>query len=163
LSPIKDLSGSGWLKDIADNFALLKGYFSGAPGLGDLKVARFEFDLGVVANRTVGVHGTGITIPANAIVMGGVTEVNTAITGDTNATLAQHVQGANDIITAAAVAGAPWSTTGRKAIVPKINTPETTGIKLTAAREITFTVGTAALLTGKITGYLIYVEGVPTA
>jgi hypothetical protein len=161
--PIKSLTVNGFLKDVHDNFQLLKDFVSGAPGLGAVRCARFEFDLGVAANRTVGVHGTGVTIPANAIVMGGVTEVNTAVTGDTNATLAQHIQGANDIITAAAVAGAPWSTTGRKAIVPKINTPETTGIKLTAAREITFTVGTAALLTGKITGYLIYVEGAATA
>jgi len=50
-----------------------------------------------------------------------------------------------------------------KAIVPKANTPESTGIKLTAAREVTATVATSDLLTGKVSGYLYYLEGVESA
>ena len=64
----------------------------------------------------------------------------------------------SDIVAAAAVSGAPWSTSGRKAIVPKADTPESTSIK-TDDDEITVTVGTAALTGGKLTGYLYYVVG----
>ena len=104
-----------------------------------------------------------MTLPAHAIIVGGFVDVNTAFTGDTNATLAIHVQSANDIIAAAAVSEAPYSTIGRKAIIPKANTPESTSVKTTAAREITCTVGTAALTAGKLTGYLYFVEGIASA
>ena len=161
--PIKEVSASGWLKTIKDNFDLLKGFFSGDPGLGGLRVARFAFDASVLANRAIGAHGTGIKLPANAIVVGGFVDVNTALTGDAGATLAIHVQAANDVISAAAVGGAPYSTIGRKAIVPKANTPESTSVKTTAEKEITCTVAVAALTAGKLTGYLYYVEGIASA
>jgi hypothetical protein len=161
---LKDLTPAGLLKDIHDNFQTLEPLVSGdGDGLGVLRVARATFDLGVAGNRTAEAHASDVELPANAIVVGGVMEVNTAVTGESNATLAVSILNANDIQTAAAVAGAPWSTTGRKAIVPKANTPESTGIKLTAAKKITFTVGTAALLTGKVTVYLYFIEGAVTA
>lgn len=161
---LKAVQIHGWLKDVNDNFDALQPVISGdGDGLGVLRVARATFDLGVEANRTAEAHASDIELPAQAIVVGGFMEVNTAVTGETNATLAVSILNANDIQTAAAVTGAPWSTTGRKAIVPKANTPESTGIKLTAAKKITFTVGTAALLTGKVTVYLYYVEGAATA
>lgn len=164
MSDLKTLQVQGWLKDAVDNFAALNPLVNGGVGLGGLRVARFEFDAGVVANRPIGAHGTGITLPANSIVVGGFFEVNTAFTGNTGATLAISVLGANDIQTAAAVTGAPYSTVGRKAIVPKANTPESTSIKIgAAAKEITCTVAVEALLTGKLTGYLYYVEGAATA
>lgn len=156
---------SGWLKDVADNATLLQPLFSGGDGLGALRVAQFTFDAGTVANRTVAAHGTGVTIPANAIVVGGFVNVNTAFTSaSTNTgTIAISVEAANDILTAAAVSGAPYSTIGRKAIVPKANTPESTSVLATTAKEITCTVAVAALLTGKLTGYLYYVEGAASA
>lgn len=156
---------SGWLKDMADNFAALADFVSGAAGLGALRVARFEFDAGVAANRPIGAHGTGQIIPANAIVVGGFFDVNTLFTSSSTntGTIAISVEGANDIQAAAAVSGAPYSSIGRKAIVPKANTPESTSVKATAAREITCTVAVAALLTGKLTGYLYYVEGLASA
>lgn len=159
---LKQIGIAGWLKDINDNFAEL-GPVGTDVGLGVLRVARFAFDCAVAGNLPIGAHGTGVTIPIHAIIVGGFVDVNTAFTGDTNATLAIHVQAANDIISAAAVSGAPYSTIGRKAITPKANTPESTSVKTTAAREITCTVATAALLTGKLTGYLYYVEGIASA
>ena len=161
---LKPVTVNGMLKDINDNFDVVEPLVSGdADGLGVLRVARATFDLAVEANRAVGAHGLGVTLPAQAIVVGGFMEVNPALTGETDATLAMSVLSANDIQTAVAVSGAPWSTTGRKAIVPKANTPESTSIKLTAAKEITATVAVAALLTGKVTVYLYYVEGAATA
>lgn len=126
---------------------------------GTLKIAKFTFDTAVAANRPIGAHGSGIKIPAGALVMGGVFIVDTLFTSeDTNTgTIAISVESAADIQAAAAVSGAPYSTTGKKAIIPKINTPESTSILLTAEREITFTVAVAALTAGKLHGFLIYV------
>jgi hypothetical protein len=161
---LKQVQIQGWLKDVSDNFADIKPIGSDI-GLGVLRVARFLFDAGVVANRPIGAYGTGVTLPIHAIVVGGFFDVNTLFTSaSTNTgTIAISVEGANDIQAAAAVSGAPYSSIGRKAIVPKANTPESTSVKTTAAREITCTVAVAALLTGKLTGYLYYVEGIASA
>lgn len=154
-----NVSGSDWLLKLNQGLGGASGF------IGPLMVARFEFDAGVVANRTVAAHGTGVTIPIHGILVGGFLDVNTLFTSaDTNTgTIAISVQAANDIQTAAAVSGAPYSSIGRKAIVPKANTPESTSVKATAAREITCTVAVAALLTGKLTGYLYFVQGVASA
>lgn len=161
---LKPVNMAGMLKDINDNFAEL-GPIDSVNGLGNLRVARFTFDAGVVANRPIGAHGTGVTIPIHAIVVGGFVDVNTKFDSDATdaGTIAISVEAANDIISAAAVSGAPYSTIGRKAIVPKANTPESTSVKTTAAREITCTVAVEALLSGKLTGYLYYVEGIASA
>lgn len=160
----------GWLKDIYDNFELLQPFIGTDDGLGVLRVARFTFDTAGedsagAANTTVAAHGTGVTLPIHALVVGGFVDVNTAFTSENtnNGTIAIKVEGANDIISAAAVSGAPYSTIGRKAIVPKANTPESTSVKATAAREITCTVAVSALTAGKLTGYLYYIEGVASA
>ncbi len=131
---------------------------------GTLKIAKFAFDTAGVdssgaSNKTVAAHGTGVILPAGAIVVGGFFSVITKFTSaETNTgTIAISVEGANDIQTAAPVSGAPYSSTGGKAIVPKINSPESTSITLTVDREITCTVATAALTAGKLTGVLIYI------
>jgi hypothetical protein len=136
-----------------------------ADGLGVLGIARFTFDPSAdAAMRTEAAHDLGVTLPQYAVVIGGFFEVNTVFTSAAGtATIAIMVQGANDIQTATAVSGAPYSTTGLKAIVPKSTTPESTGIKLTAARAITATVGTQALTAGKLTGFLHYVVSAATA
>ena len=163
---LKPIGIAGWLKDVNDNFDTLEPLANtDAVGLGVLRVARFEFDAGIEANRTIDAHGTGVTLPIHSIVVGGFVDVNTKFDSDATdaGTIAISVQGANDIISAAAVSGAPYSTVGRKAIVPKANTPESTSVKCTAAREITCTVAVEALLSGKLTGYLYYVEGIASA
>ena len=106
-----------------------------------------------------------MTLPAHAIVVGGFFDVNTVFTsaGDGDGTIAIHLVAANDIQTAASVAGAPYSTIGRKAIVPKANTPESTSVKTTVASAITFTIGGHAMLTGKLTLFLLYVTSVASA
>jgi len=161
---LKPVSPAGMLADINDNFAA-QGPIGTDIGLGSLRVARFLFDASIAANQSVAAHGTGVTLPANAIVVGGFFDVNTVFTsaGGNTGTIAISVEAANDIQTAAAVSGAPYSTIGRKAIVPKANTPESTSVKTTVAREITCTVAVQALTAGKLTGYLYYVEGLASA
>ena len=164
---LKTVYPAGWLQTVNDNFAA-QGPLDADVGLGSLRVARFVFDAADVDsadvdNLDVGAHGVGVTLPANAIVVGGFFDVNTAFTTSASGTLAISVQAANDIQTAAVVSGAPFSTIGRKAIVPKANTPESTSVKTSAAKEITCTVAVGVLTAGKLTGYLYFVEGVASA
>jgi hypothetical protein len=157
------IQGSDWLVKLNKSLA------GGAGAIGHLLVARFEFDTSGTdsagaANTTVAAHGLGLTLPAHSLIVGGFVDVNTVFTSaDSTATIAIKVEGANDIITAAAVSGAPWSTIGRKAIIPKANTPESTSVKTTVAREITATVAVQALTAGKLTGYLYWLPGVASA
>jgi hypothetical protein len=134
-------------------------------GIHPLQVAIATFDpTGVAGMRTAAAHGLGVSLPAHALVVGGFVDVNTHFhsAADT-ATVAISVEGGDDIIAAAAVSGAPWSTINRKAIVPKANTPESTSVKTTAAREITATVAVQALTEGKATVYLYFICGKPSA
>ena len=134
-------------------------------GLLRMGVARFTFNpSAVTGQRTVAAHGLGVTLPAHAIIVGGFFDVNTAFTSAAGtAEIAIHVEGAGDIQAAAPVSGAPYSTIGRKAIVPKANTPESTGVKATVARQITATVSVQALTAGKLTGFLYYVVSAASA
>jgi hypothetical protein len=164
MTQLQKVKIDGTLQTVNYNFAALAPIETNI-GIGNLRVARFVFDTDDIdsdgdENIDVGAHGVGVSIPANAIVMGGFFDVNEPFgsAADTS-TIAISVEGANDIQTAAAVSGAPYSTIGRKAIVPKINTPESTSVKTTVEREITCTVAVQALELGKLTGYLIYVEG----
>jgi hypothetical protein len=169
---LKPIQIAGWLKDVNDDFDTLEPLMSGdlaAGGLGVLRVGAFTFDSAGQDsagedNLGVGAHGVGVELPDFAIIVGGFVDVNTAFDSVAHtATIAIHVVSANDIITAAAVSGEPWSTIGRKAIKPKANTPESTSVKTEEVSEITVTVGVQALSVGKLTGYLYYVEGVLSA
>lgn len=148
---------------VAANTASITTLGGAADGLGTLRVARATFDPSANAlQRPAAAYDLGVTIPANALIVGGVMHVNTAVAG-VGASIAIHVEGAGDIQAAAAINGAPWSTIGRKAIVPKANTPESTSILTTAARPITATVTAAALTAGKVTIFLYYVQSAAQA
>jgi len=112
----------------------------------------------VTGTYSFAVHtgGTGsyaiASIPNGSRVVGGWVEVvgtPTAVSG--TPTIAVQVEAANDLITAASILGAPWSTVGKKAITPKVNTPETNSILLTADRNVTVAIASAAISTGIIT------------
>lgn len=137
-----------------------------ADGLGQMGLARVTINPTLNAGeRTIAAHTYGVTIPISAWVVGGFLQVNTVFhsAGADAGTVAISVEGANDIISAAAVSGAPYSTIGAKAIIPKANTPETTGILTTAARLVTMTVAGQALTAGKATLFLSYVQGTAQA
>lgn len=120
----------------------------------------------IVGTYSFAVHGGGTgsytvaSLPSGARVVGGWVEVvgtPTAVSG--TPTMALSVEAANDLITAASILGAPWSTVGKKAITPKVNTPETTSITLTANRNVTVAIASAAINTGVISVYLDVVGG----
>ena len=126
-------------------------------------VARATFDPSANAGeRTIAAHDLGVTLPDNAIVIGGFVDVITTFTSGTDVgTVAISVEGANDIVSAIAIndGGNPWDA-GKQAIIPKANTPESTGVKTTAARAITATVAVEELTAGKLVLFLLYVVSV---
>lgn len=130
-----------------------------ADGLGGMFVYSATFDATVEANRTVGAHALGVSVPANMLVVGGCVDVLKTFTDGASdtATIAIKVVGANDIVNAIAIAdsGNPWDQ-GRHDIVP-----DGTGssfVKTTAASAITATVGTAALTAGTFVVHLFCIK-----
>lgn len=93
------------------------------------------------------------SVPSGTTILGGYMVVDTALTG-VGASVGITVESAGDIVAVAAISGAPWSTTGKKAIVPKRNTPESTSITTTAARNILFVVSAADLTAGIVRLFL---------
>lgn len=122
-----------------------------------VRTATAVYDFAVLGGAVSTIPLTGLTgIPANAVIIGGVLYVITAPTSaDSTATIALQVNAANDIVAAAAVSGAPWSTTGLKAIVP-IFTAATYKLT-TAARDISAVIAVEALTAGKFALTLLYV------
>ncbi len=123
-----------------------------APGV---KSVRGRYDFAVDGGAVGDIDLTSASIPANAVVLGGFVEVDTVPTSGGSATIAVKVEGAGDIIAAAAISGAPWSTTGRKSVIP-VFTGATT-VKTSAARKVQATVATAALTAGVFDVVLFYV------
>ena len=156
MATIKSLTGSGWLKDADDNFQSLK-------SLAGLHVTPFVFDTAVndaggtpASNMTVAAHPLAVTIPDNAIVIGGHVDVITAVTSaTTNSTIAIHLVDANDVFTSTEGAEAGLTLAAQIPMAALGAAP----IKLAAAKAVTVTVGTAALTAGKINGYIIWIEG----
>jgi hypothetical protein len=130
-------------------------------GTSRFKTAMAEYDFtkdgGTVGAKTLrAVDVNGGTLPAGSVVVGGYVDVLTAATSAAStATIALHVEGAGDLVAAAAVSGAPFSTTGRKDIVP--DSTGSTAVKTTVARAITATVAVQALTAGKFRVVLFYV------
>lgn len=158
MATLKSLTGSGWLKDCDDNFTAINAELAYTSGY---HVTPFIFDTAVndatsptpVSNKTMAAHPLAVTIPDNAIVIGGSIDVVTAVTSDGSATVAVHLAGANDLITATAKASLTLA--AQLPLAAVIAAP----IKLAADKAVTVTVGTAALTAGKINGYIIWIEG----
>lgn len=138
----------------------------GTDGLSARGILRVTFDAGDVANQAQGDHVTAVGLPDNSVVVGGFFDVNTVFHSDgaDAGTIEVTLNAAGDLVTAAAVGGAPFSTIGRKAIKPKANTPESTSIKTTGGvTAVTFTVAGQDLTAGKLTLFLDYVISVLSA
>lgn len=119
--------------------------------------ARYSFAAEGGAVSTIALTGSTV-IPSGAVILGGFADVVTAVTSGGAGTLAIQVNAANDIVAAAAVSGAPWSTVGRKSIIPVFT--GATAVKTTAARDISAVIGAVALTAGVVDIYLAYIETV---
>ena len=157
MAALKPIQIAGWLKDVNDNFDTVETAITKIEGL---NITKFTFDTAAndaastpVSNKTVGAHPMAVSIPDNAIVISGHVDVIAAVTSGGSATVAIHLVGANDLLTATALTGL---TEGKQQPMAAVIT---TPIKLTAEKAVTVTVGTAALTAGKIDGYLYWVEG----
>jgi hypothetical protein len=106
---------------------------------------------GAVSTITLGGDNT---VPAGAVIYGGYIEVDTVLTSGGAATVAVGLESTNDLLAAAAISGAPWSTTGRKVIIP---VGAATSVKTTVPRAVTITIATAALTAGIFRVVLFYV------
>lgn len=128
-----------------------------------LKEVKGEYDFAVdggavstIVLRAAGDDSIGNDLPAGAIITGGFVEVDTLVTtasGNTG-TVAVNSEGAGDIVAAAITSGAPWSTTGRKSLVPAFT--GATSVKTTARRNLAITVATAAITAGKFRVVVYY-------
>lgn len=158
MATIKSLTGAGWLKDADDNFAAINAELAYSTGF---HITPFVFDTAAkdatsptpVSNKTVAAHPLAVTIPDNAIVIGGHVDVIAAVTSGGDATVAIHLVDANDLLTATGKASLTLAAQLPMAAV--IAAP----IKLSAEKAITVTVGGAALTAGKLNGYIIWMEG----
>ena len=126
-------------------------------GLGVPRVAVATYDFAVTGGA-VTAHPLGVEIPNGAVVVDSLIDVVDTIVADSGetGTIAIHLQSANDIVSAIAVGdtGAPWDA-GLHAGVP-VGTAAT-AIKMTADRQITATIGTAAVTAGKFRVWIHYV------
>jgi hypothetical protein len=130
-------------------------YRGGYPRGSDIKQVRGRYDFAVDGGAASTIVITAEKVPAAAVVLGGFMEVETAVTG-AGASVAVQLEAANDIVTAAAISGAPWSTTGRKSVIP-VFTGATT-VKTTAARDISIVISAADLTAGVFDVVLFYVN-----
>jgi hypothetical protein len=115
----------------------------------------FAVDGGAVGAITLRAgDGVGNELPAGSVILSGYIEVDTAVTSGGAATVSVGSEGAADLLAASAVSGAPWSTTGRKSVVP--TGTGATSVKTTAKRNLAVTVATAALTAGKFRVVVLY-------
>lgn len=108
----------------------------------------FAVDGGAIGSITLrGAGANGNQIPAGSVILGGYLEIDTGFTTGTAATMAITVEGAGDMVAATVVSGAPYSTTGRKNVIPAAT--GATSVKTTAARSIVATIATGTVTAGK--------------
>lgn len=112
-----------------------------------LFLARTEYDFAVDGGAVSDIALFGSTvIPSGALILAAFIHVITVPTSGGAATVALKSEGAADLQSAAAITGAPWSTAGFKAAT---QTFAADPVELTAARDISVTIATAALTAGK--------------
>jgi len=126
----------------------------GIPSGHGMSVARVRYSFAVEGGAvgTIPLHTD--QIPANAVILGGFVDVVTPPTSGGAATLGIGVESGADIVAAAAVSGAPWSTTGRKSVIPAFT--GASSVRTTQARVVNAIIATAALTAGVVDVYLFY-------
>lgn len=130
----------------------------GTRGLKDA-VGEYDFavDGGAISSITLragAADALGNTIPAGSVIEGGYVEVDTLFGAGAGGTIAVNVESAGDIVAAAIFSGAPWSTTGRKSVIPAFT--GAASIKTTVERKIVATIAVGAVTAGKMRVVVYY-------
>lgn len=123
------------------------------------RTARAVYDFAVDGGATGSLALRGDPVPSGAILLAVFIKVQTVPTSGGAATVALTAESAGDLQAAAAISGAPWSTTGTKR---GALTGTTAPVTTTAQRTITAVIATATLTAGKFTVYAEYLVE-PTA
>lgn len=108
--------------------------------------SRFSYTFASLGGAVSTITLIGPPLPIGATVTGGYIEVATPPTSGGSATISAGIEAAADLQAAAAISGAPWSTAGRKSVIPAGT--GATSIRLTADRQASIVVATAALTAG---------------
>lgn len=121
-----------------------------------LKSYNGEYDFAVDGGAigTIVLRSNDGPIPSGAVVLGGYLEIDTPFTTGTGAVAGLQAEAANDIIATTIVSGAPYSTTGRKTIIPAFTGATT--VKTTASRAPSMVIATGTITAGKGRLVLIY-------
>lgn len=93
-----------------------------------------------------------VAIPSGSLILGAYLDVQIAPVG-VGATLALHINAADDIDADGAIDSAPWSTTGRKACDLALGSDP---VELTADRNVTLTISTTDLTAGVFEVLIMY-------
>lgn len=112
----------------------------------------FAVDGGLVS--TIPLRSDDGDIPNGSVIEGGYIDVQTILASSGSPTVALQAEAAGDVQAAAAFGGAPWSTTGRKSVVPAFTGATT--LKTTALRIPAMVIAVAALTGGKFELVLWY-------
>jgi hypothetical protein len=128
-------------------------------GTTELKTAVGEYDFAVdggAVSTIVLRTSTSLPnrIPIGSIIVSGWIEVDTLLAAGAGGTVALTLESAGDLQAAAIFSGAPWSTTGRKSIVP-VGTGAAT-VKTTAERSISAAIAVNAVTAGKFRCVVLY-------
>ena len=126
-------------------------------GSTDVKTWKGSYSFAVdggVKDAAIALRSSDGPIPVGSYILTGILEVGTALDSSGSATAAVSVEGANDLVTATAYGSAPWSTTGRKSLIPVAT--GATSVKTTASRVPALLIGTANLTAGVFDLILTY-------
>lgn len=121
-------------------------------GTTSVKTAVGEYDFAVDGGAIGAITlrapvGGNNQIGANAVILYGYLEIDTGFTTGSAATMAISVEGAGDLVAATVVSGAPYSTTGRKSIIPAGT--GATSVKTTVPRSLVATIAVGTVTAGK--------------
>lgn len=125
----------------------------GTQGLKEWK-GSYDFAIDGGAISTIVLRSPNGPLPVGSVILGGYIDVQTLLTSGGAATVALQAEAANDLQTAITVAGAPWSTTGRKAITPAFTAAST--VKTTVVRSPSMLIAAFVVTAGKFELILFY-------
>lgn len=127
-------------------------------GLGSIGNAKMTYDFAVDGGAISTITPTNSpTIPLGAIILGGVIDITTTLTGAANTTALGFGSGAQVAALKAATAVASWTAGTTLVLIPIFTSA--TYYKLTAAARMTMTIAAGALTAGRFDVNIAYVQG----